>query len=127
MAKKKTIATKEEKGMVIYLKEDGLVAKVDEGNEIVLGDFEYAIVAGVQDNRINGLKLYRDGEVCVSVNDALMNAFEYDCKRTNSGFLGEFDKLREIFLEKAGRLYLTRDEKIEIKKYMFATYIHAKN
>lgn len=124
---KKQATTKKEKGMVIYLTDDAGIKKVVEGNDITFGEAKYLIVAEVNDDKVDTLLLYveKQQEKQFEVCGALFDAFAYDCKCSRSCFLQDADKLKDAFLKNVERKCM-KFERTEIKKFMYATYVQAR-
>lgn len=111
---------------IIYLGENAEIIKKQDGNNIG-GDYAYAIVAEHKDNKVDALKLYIGEQHCkkFDVYEALIKAFEYDCKIARTCFLSELETLRNNFLNMMNKQCLDVHEKTEVKKFIYVTYLQA--
>jgi len=89
------------------------------------------LVAESKKNRLIKLRLYSIdyGKFLENfdVNEALIKAFDYSNSYDGkSNFSKEAETLRDFFIKNVDNSSLSKDERIEIKKFMFLTYIQAK-
>ena len=115
------------KDFIIYLGENAEIINKESGKSITNGDYVYAIVAEHKDGKVDALKLFKGEQHCkkFDVYEALIEAFEYDCKCIRTCFLSEYDKLRNTFLELIKKQCLDIHEKTEIKKFIYVSYLQA--
>lgn len=121
MSKKNNNTTCEESGVIIYLKGDGTVTKVEQAKEISLSDGEVYAIVEEKNESGTALKLYDNTDTHFDVKEAYVEAFEYDCQRSDSCFLKEVENLKKA-LKYFYMTGLTRDEKLQLKKLIYCIY-----
>ena len=121
-----------EREVNVFLKNDGSISEVKMGRDKIHQGYAYAVVVKFFNNKLVRLRLYSAKNQKILENfdtsEGTINAFEHVCSYEGpSNFSGDFDILKEFFKNNVEKEKLSKEEKTEIKKFMYLNYIDAKN